>query len=137
MPRYHARSAAIILASMFGAKTLLGSATPCIETYHNAQKGKYALVSLKTRFKDVAMPEIRVIDIKDRQHRKLMNGPFSFDLITHINDALKQRQQVMLFQNRRGFAPMIECNQCGCEQSLSRSKGSTYGLRHHTYEKCL
>lgn len=149
MPRYHARSAAIILASMFGAKTLLGSATPCIETYHNAQKGKYALVSLKTRFKDVAMPEIRVIDIKDRQHRKLMNGPFSFDLITHINDALKQRQQVMLFQNRRGFAPMIECNQCGwvpkckyCDVSLTLHKTTNQLTCHYcgfTYsvpEKC-
>ena len=149
MPRYHARSAAIILASMFGAKTLLGSATPCIETYHNAQKGKYALVSLKTRFKDVAMPEIKVIDIKDRQHRKLMNGPFSFDLITHINDALKQRQQVMLFQNRRGFAPMIECNQCGwvpkckyCDVSLTLHKTTNQLTCHYcgfTYsvpEKC-
>ena len=149
MPRYHARSAAIILASMFGAKTLLGSATPCIETYHNAQKGKYALVSLKTRFKDVAMPEIRVIDIKDRQHRKLMKGPFSFDLITHINDALKQRQQVMLFQNRRGFAPMIECNQCGwvpkckyCDVSLTLHKTTNQLTCHYcgfTYsvpEKC-
>lgn len=149
MPRYHARSAAIILAGMFGAKTLLGSATPCIETYHNAQKGKYALVSLKTRFKDVAMPEIRVIDIKDRQHRKLMNGPFSFDLITHINDALKQRQQVMLFQNRRGFAPMIECNQCGwvpkckyCDVSLTLHKTTNQLTCHYcgfTYsvpEKC-
>lgn len=149
MPRYHARSTAIILASMFGAKTLLGSATPCIETYHNAVKGKYALVSLKTRFKDVAMPEIKVIDIKDRQHRKMMNGPFSLDLITHINDALKQKQQVMLFQNRRGFAPMIECNQCGwvpkcqyCDVSLTLHKTTNQLTCHYcgyTYsvpEKC-
>lgn len=149
MPRYHARSAAIMLAHMFGAKTLLGSATPCMETYHNAIKGKYALVTLNTRYKDVEMPEITVIDIKDRQHRKMMKGPFSFDLIKHITDALEQGQQVMLFQNRRGFAPMIECHQCGwvpkcqnCDVSLTLHKTTNLLTCHYcgfTYsvpEKC-
>lgn len=128
-PRYHARSAAIVLASMFGAKTLLGTATPSMESYHNAKTGKYGLVELKQRYKGIELPEIQVVDIKDLQRRKMMNGPFSPILLTRMREALERGEQVILFQNRRGFAPMIECNQCGwvphcqhCDVSLTLHK---------------
>ena len=88
MPRYHARSAAIILAQMFGAKTLLGTATPSMETYHNAKTGKYGLVELSQRYKGIEMPEIQIVDIKDLQHRKMMNGPFSPVLLARVREAL-------------------------------------------------
>lgn len=132
-PRYHARSAAIMLASMYGAKTLLGTATPSAESYYNAVNGKYGLVRLSTRFKDMPLPEIRVVDVKDLRHRKLMNGPFSPPLMAAMRDALGRQEQVILFQNRRGFAPMIECRECGwvpkcpnCDVSLTYHK--TTGL---------
>jgi len=112
-PRYHARSVAIMLAQMYGAKTLLGTATPCLESYHNATTGKYGLVELSERYKGIEMPEIQVVDTKDLQHRKMMNGPFSPLLLAKIREALEHGEQAMLFQNRRGFAPMIECKQCG------------------------
>lgn len=125
-PRYHARSAAIILAQMFGAKTLLGTATPSLETYHNAKTGKYGLVELFERYKGIELPEIKVVDIKDLQHRKMMNGPFSPLLLTKVREALERGEQAILFQNRRGYAPMIECKQCGwvphcqhCDVSLT------------------
>jgi primosomal protein N' (replication factor Y) len=126
MPRYHARSAAIILAQMFGAKTLLGTATPSMETYHNAKTGKYGLVELSQRYKGIEMPEIQIVDIKDLQHRKMMNGPFSPVLLARVREALERGEQAILFQNRRGYAPMIECKQCGwvphcqhCDVSLT------------------
>ena len=126
MPRYHARSAAIMLAQMFGAKTLLGTATPCVETYHNAKTGKYALVELFQRYKGIELPEIQVVDIKDLQHRKMMNGPFSPLLLNKVREALERGEQAILFQNRRGYAPVIECKQCGwvphcqhCDVSLT------------------
>lgn len=128
-PRYHARSVAIVLAGMYGAKTLLGTATPSMESYYNAQQGKYGLVHLKKRFAGIELPEIRVVDIKDLQHRKMMQGPFSPQLLAAINDALQKNKQVILFQNRRGFAPMIECHECGwvpkcsnCDVSLTYHK---------------
>ena len=126
MPRYHARSAAIVLAQMVGAKVLLGTATPSVETYHNATMGKYGLVEVKERYKGIELPEIQVIDIKDLQHRKMMNGPFSPVLLMKVREALERGEQVILFQNRRGYAPMIECKQCGwvphcqhCDVSLT------------------
>ena len=126
MPRYHARSAAIMLAQMFSAKTLLGTATPSLESYHNAKTGKYALVELFQRYKGIELPEIQVVDIKDLQHRKMMNGPFSPLLLNKVREALGRGEQAILFQNRRGYAPMIECKQCGwvphcshCDVSLS------------------
>ncbi len=126
MPRYHARSAAIMLAQMYGAKTLLGTATPSIETYHNAQTGKFGLVELKERYKGIELPEIQVVDIKDLQRRKLMTGPFSPLLLAKVREALERGEQAILFQNRRGYAPMIECKQCGwvprcqhCDVSLT------------------
>lgn len=128
-PRYHARSAAIMLAAKAGAKVLLGSATPCAETWHNARTGKYGYVRLDKRFGDMQMPEINVVDIKDLQHRKMMNGPFSPQLLVAMRHALDNKEQVILFQNRRGFAPMIECRECGwtprceaCDVSLTFHK---------------
>ena len=128
-PRYHARSAAIMLARMCGARTLLGTATPSMESYHNARQGKYGLVSLMTRYRDIRLPEIRVVDIKDLQRRKMMNGPFSPDLLQAVRQALHDGRQVILFQNRRGFAPMVECRTCGwvpkcgnCDVSLTLHK---------------
>ena len=128
-PRYHARSAAIVLAKMYGAKTLLGTATPSMESYYNAQQGKYGLVELKTRYKGVQLPEIQVVDVKDLRHRKMMSGPFSPQLLAAVREALKNGQQAILFQNRRGFAPMVECKVCGwvpkcknCDVSLTLHK---------------
>lgn len=128
-PRYHARSAAIVLASMTGAKTLLGSATPCLESWNNARNGKYGYVRLDKRYNDIQMPEITVVDIKDLQRRKMMNGPFSPLLLSCIRKALDNGEQAILFQNRRGFAPMIECRECGwvprcesCDVSLTYHK---------------
>lgn len=126
-PRYHARSAAIVLARMYdGAKVLLGTATPSMESYYNASMGKYGYVRLTTRYRDVAMPEIRVVDTKDLYRRKMMQGMFSPDLLVAIRVALKDKKQVILFQNRRGFAPMVECKMCGwvpkcnnCDVSLT------------------
>ncbi len=126
-PRYHARSTAIMLAHAMGAKTLLGTATPCMETYHNATvTGKYGYVSLTERYKGVELPEIQVVDVKDLRHRKMMRGPFSPLLLTRIREAIERGEQAILFQNRRGFAPMIECRQCGwvprcehCDVSLT------------------
>lgn len=126
MPRYHARSTAIMLAQMFGAKTLLGTATPSLETYHNAKTNKYGLVELFQRYKGIELPEIQVVDIKDLQHRKMMHGPFSPLLLNKVREALERGEQAILFQNRRGYAPMIECKQCGwvphcqhCDVSLT------------------
>ena len=119
-PRYHARSVAIMLAQMYGAKTLLGTATPSFESYYNAQSKKFGHVTLSTRYKGVELPEIQVVDIKDLQHRKMMNGPFSPDLILAIHSAINSGEQVILFQNRRGFAPMIECKECGWVPHCSR-----------------
>ena len=112
-PRYHARSAAIVLAQMAGAKVLLGTATPSLESYHNAKTGKYGLVELKERYKGMELPEIQVVDTADLQRRKMMAGPFSPLLLMRVREALKRGEQAILFQNRRGFAPMIECHQCG------------------------
>ena len=123
MPRYHARSAAIMLE---GASVLLGTATPCMETYHNAKTGKYGLVELTERYQGIELPEIQVVDIQDLQHRKMMNGPFSPLLLARVREALERGEQAILFQNRRGWAPMVECKQCGwvphcehCDVSLT------------------
>ena len=132
-PRYHARSAAIVLASMYGAKTLLGTATPSIESYYNAKTGKYGYVSLTQRFEGIELPEFRIVDVKDLQHRKMMTGPFSPMLL-----ALEEGKQAILFQNRRGFAPMIECKQCGwvphcqhCDVSLTLHRNTNQLTCHY------
>lgn len=128
-PRYHARSVAIMLARKFGAKVLLGSATPSLESWNNAHTGKFGLVSLMQRYNDIRLPEIEVVDIKDLQRRKMMNGPFSPRLMAAVRKALDNGEQAILFQNRRGFAPMIECRECGwvphcdkCDVSLTYHK---------------
>lgn len=128
-PRYHARSAAIVMAQMLGAKTLLGSATPCMESYYNAKTGKYGYAPLMQRYQSIELPDIHVVDIKDLRHRKMMSGPFSPQLLSAIREALSQGKQAILFQNRRGFAPMIECKVCGwvphcknCDVSLTYHK---------------
>ena len=127
-PRYHARSAAIMLAQMSNetCKVLLGTATPSLESYHNAKTGKYGLVELKERYQGIELPEIQVVDVADLQHRKMMAGPFSPLLLAKVREALERGEQAILFQNRRGFAPMIECRQCGwvprcqhCDVSLT------------------
>lgn len=137
-PRYHARSAAIMLAAMYGAKTLLGTATPSAESYHNVLTGKYAGATLTTRYKDIAMPEIRVVDTKDLQRRKMMHGTFSPQLIGSMRSALDKGEQVILFQNRRGFAPMVECKMCGwvprcsnCDVSLTLHKNTSQLTCHY------
>lgn len=128
-PRYHARSVAIMLARKYGAKVLLGSATPSLESWNNAHTGKFGLVSLTHRYNDIQLPEIEVVDIKDLQHRKMMNGPFSPRLMAAVRTALDNGEQAILFQNRRGFAPLIECRECGwvphcdkCDVSLTYHK---------------
>lgn len=128
-PRYHARDSAIVLANSHQSKVLLGSATPSIETYYNATSGKYGLVSLKERFGNVQMPEIELVDLKDSYFRKKMKGHFSLTLIEQITEAFSNGEQVILFQNRRGFSPVIECLTCGhvpqcpqCDVSLTFHK---------------
>ena len=125
-PRYHARSAAIVLAQMFKAKTILGTATPSLESYHNAKTGKYGLVELKERYQGIELPEVQVVDTADLQRRKMMAGPFSPLLLARVREALENGEQAILFQNRRGFAPVVECHQCGwvptcqhCDVSLT------------------
>ena len=125
-PRYHARSVAVMLAQRAGAKVLLGTATPSLESYHNTKTGKYGLVELKERYQGIELPEIQVVDTADLVHRKMMTGPFSPLLLMRVREALQKGEQVILFQNRRGFAPQIECHQCGwvptcqhCDVSLT------------------
>ena len=138
-PRYHARSAAIVLAQMYaGAKTLLGTATPSMETYYNARQGKYGLVELTRRYKDLQLPAVEVVDIKDLYRKKMMTGPFSPHLLAAVRDALGRGEQAILFQNRRGFAPMVECRQCGwvpkcpdCDVSLTYHKSMNYLTCHY------
>ena len=117
-PRYHARSVGIMLASQQQTspsqtpRVLLGTATPSMESYHNAMIGKYGLVELKERYQGIELPEIQVVDTADLQHRKMMHGPFSPLLLTRMREALERGEQAILFQNRRGFAPVVECHQC-------------------------
>ena len=128
-PRYHARNAGIMLASMFAAKTLLGTATPSIETYYNAEQGKYGLAELTERHRQIRLPHIELVDIKELARKKRMTAQFSPFLLQKIKEALDNKEQVILFQNRRGFAPMIECRTCGwvpkcknCDVSLTYHK---------------
>ena len=137
-PRYHARSVALVLAQMVGAKTLLGTATPSIETYRNALTGKYGIVRLTTRYTGVEMPEIEVVDIKDLKRRKMMVGMFSPLLLCKVREALERGEQAIIFQNRRGYSPMIECRQCGwvphcnhCDVSLTLHRTSNQLTCHY------
>lgn len=142
-PRYHARSAAIMLARQYGAKTLLGTATPSLETFHHAQNGRYGYVPLMQRYNDMQLPDIELVDIKRLRHQKRMNGAFSPVLVDAIREALSRHEQVILFQNRRGYSPFIECRTCGwvprcehCDVSLTYHKGTGMLTCHycgHTY----
>jgi len=133
-PRYHARDAAIVLAKEHNAKVLLGSATPSVETFYNAQQGKYGLVELNRRFGDVLLPEIELVDIKEKHRKKRMKGHFSDRLIEMITGALNEKEQVILFQNRRGFAPVVECETCGISPQCPQCDVS---LTFHSYRKEL
>jgi primosomal protein N' (replication factor Y) len=128
-PRYHARDCAVVLAKQHQAKILLGSATPSLETYYNVKTNKYKVVELTERYGNVVLPEIKLIDLKDKYFRKRMNGHFSDELIAGISTALELGEQVILFQNRRGFSPYVECITCGhvpncpsCDVSLTYYK---------------
>ena len=130
-PRYNAKNAAIVLASFYGAKTLLGTATPAIESYYNATTGKYGLVSLTERYRSIKMPRIEVVDIAELGRKKQMEGQFSDPLIEAMSCALKEKKQIILFQNRRGYAPLLECRTCGwvprckhCDVSLTLHKSA-------------
>lgn len=142
-PRYHARSAAIMLASMYGAKVLLGTATPSVESYFNALSGKYALVKLTERYKDIRLPLIELVDTKELTHQKRMKGLFSPVLVEKMKKALDNKEQVILFQNRRGFAPMLECHTCAwvpkcknCDVSLTYHKGLNQLTCHYCGYTC-
>lgn len=128
-PRYHGRNAAIVLASIHGAKTVLGSATPSMESYYNAQSGKYGLVTLSRHFEDTSQSLITPVNIKELRRKKRMNGLFSPDLIEKIEERLERGEQILLFQNRRGFSPLIACPLCDwtprckyCDVSLTLHK---------------
>lgn len=133
-PRYHARDAAIVLASYHKAAVLLGSATPSIESFHNAQTGKYALVTLDRRYGNVLMPEMELVDLTDAFRRKRMQGHFSERLRLAIGEALEARNQVIIFQNRRGFAPIVECTSCG---HAPQCVNCDVSLTYHQYRKEL
>ena len=137
-PRYNARNSAIVLSSLFGAKTLLGTATPSIDSYYNATTGKYALVSLTTRHREVKLPHIEVIDMAEYSRKKMTVGTFSDPLIEAMSNALKEKKQIILFQNRRGYAPQVECKNCGwvprckhCDVSLTLHKNSNKLVCHY------
>ena len=132
-PRYHARSAAIMMAQWYGAKVLLGTATPSIESYYNALSGKYGLVEMKERFQGLQLPRITMIDLQRQYHRKEMYGHFADPLVDRIREELAKGKQVILFQNRRGYAPFLQCPNCGevpkcpnCDVSM------TYHKANHT-----
>jgi primosomal protein N' (replication factor Y) (superfamily II helicase) len=119
-PRYHARDSALWLSRLFGAKTLLGSATPSIESYYNATSGKYGLVELAKRHGGAQLPEILVADLKEATRKKLMKSHYSPMLLDHIKESLESGEQVILFQNRRGFSPQIHCKMCGWMPECTR-----------------
>ena len=137
-PRYNARDVAIVLAKKFKAKVLLGTATPSIESYWNAQKGKYGLVTLTQRFQDIKMPQIILADTRLGQKQRKMHGIFHKVLLDEIKKTLEQKQQVILFRNRRGFAPYLECQDCGwipkckfCDVSLTYHKETNKLVCHY------
>ncbi|WP_394349290.1 replication restart helicase PriA [Bizionia gelidisalsuginis] len=133
-PRYHARDTAIVLAHIHQAKTLLGSATPSLESYYNAKENKYGLVEINRRYNNVQMPEIELVDIKEKHKKKRMKGHFSDRMIEEIQITLEEGHQVILFQNRRGFSPIVECNTCGHSPQCTNCDVS---LTYHQYRNQL
>ena len=137
-PRYHARSAAIMMAHWYGAKVLLGTATPSIESYYNALTGKYGLVEMKERFQGLQLPQITMIDLQRQYHRKEMYGHFADPLVDRIREELANGKQVILFQNRRGYAPILQCTQCGeapkcpnCDVTMTYHKATNSLVCHY------
>lgn len=137
-PRYNARDVALVLASMHGAKALLGSATPSIETYYKALNGKFGLVTLTTRYNDLPLPPIHIVDMKRARQKGAVTGPLSLDAIKSINDAVEHQKQAILFRNRRGYAPMVRCKQCAwvpkcqyCDVSLTYHNHSRQLVCHY------
>jgi primosomal protein N' (replication factor Y) (superfamily II helicase) len=133
-PRYNARDSAIVLANLHKAKLLMGSATPSLESYHNAKTGKFGLVTLKKRFGNVLMPDIELVDIKEKTRKKQMTGHFSDRLLEEMQEVLKNDEQVILFQNRRGFSPVVECTTCGISPQCPNCDVS---LTFHQYKNQL
>ena len=133
-PRYQARDSAIVLARIHQGKLLMGSATPSLESYHNAKEGKYGLVSLNKRFGNIKMPTIELIDIKEKHKKKKMTGHFSDRLLEEIKVSLSNNQQIILFQNRRGFSPIVECKTCG---SSPQCPNCDVSLTFHKYKNQL
>ena len=135
-PRYHARDSAVVLASLFKANIVLGSATPSIESYFNADHNKYALVELSKRYGNVLMPEVEIVDIKTAHRKKKMTGHFSERLLGEIKESLKEEEQVILFQNRRGFSPVMECNTCGHSPQCPNCDVSLTFYSHNNQLRC-
>ncbi|NER11949.1 primosomal protein N' [Leptobacterium flavescens] len=133
-PRYHARDAAIVLSGFHKAKALLGSATPAIETFYNASQSKYGLVQINRRYGNVLLPDMELVDIKEKHRKKRMKGHFSDRLMEEITEALENEEQVILFQNRRGYAPIVECNTCGHSPQCPNCDVS---LTYHQYKNQL
>ncbi len=133
-PRYHARDTAIVLAHIHQGKTLLGSATPSLESYYNAKENKYGLVEINRRYNNVQMPEIELVDIKEKHKKKRMKGHFSDSMIEEVQEALDEGHQVILFQNRRGYSPIVECNTCGHSPQCTNCDVS---LTYHQYRNQL
>lgn len=133
-PRYNARDASVVLAAMFGAKTLMGTATPSFETFFNAKVGKYGYVAITKRFHDVEMPLIEIADVKDATKRKLMRSCLTPKLFGEIENALSLEKQVILFQNRRGFSSFVQCHECG---EIPRCKQCDVSLTYHKFSNRL
>ncbi len=133
-PRYHGRDSAVVLANIHGAKVLMGSATPSLESFYNAKTGKYGLVNLKNRFGNVQLPEVELVDIKEKYRKKRMTGHFSDRLLEEITQCLENKEQVILFQNRRGFSPIVECTTCGVSPQCPNCDVS---LTYHQYKNQL
>ncbi|TBW29024.1 primosomal protein N' [Gramella sp. KN1008] len=135
-PRYHARDSAVVLANLFKASIVLGTATPSIESYFNAEHNKYALVELTRRYGNVLMPEVEIVDIKTAHRKKKMTGHFSERLLAEIKESLKEDEQVILFQNRRGFSPIMECNTCGHSPQCPNCDVSLTYHNHNNQLRC-
>lgn len=148
-PRYHARSVALVMAQWTKAQVILGTATPSAESYYNSQQGKYHLLTLTERYKAIKLPHIQVVDVKDLRHRKIMRGLLSPQLREAISEALYNGEQAIIFQNRRGFSPIVQCHQCGwspkcpkCDVSLTYHKNTSSltchycGYTYHMPNEC-
>lgn len=133
-PRYHARDAALVMAQLHHAKVLLGSATPAVETYYHAEQNKYGLVRLDKRYGDAQLPEIVLADMSAERKRKTIKGEFSGLLLKNINEALALKEQVIIFQNRRGYSPMVNCEDCGW---VPKCVNCAVSLTYHQFRNAM